>query len=127
MANNVDEETYVPPAGVPDPDEEQRPPVTLPPNVATPTAPSVSTTPVPTTPWSTIETAAGQLRAGQPVTALPRTPWSPTDWAGWQARQADYDRRVAAAQADRESQGQMAEFVRLNAGAKDAGKAIEAG
>src|SRR5437762_4940862 len=118
MANDDemdDEEVYL--------DEDQRPPVVVPPGVTPPAAPVPSAPPVAAAPWSAIGTAAGQLRAGQPVTAMPRQPaWSGQDWAAWQQRQAAPQERMRAMQEQRE----LAQTLQANQAANKSLKAIEA-
>src|SRR5438128_823525 len=104
-------------------DEDQRPPVVAPPGVTPPAAPVSSAPPVAAAPWSAIGTAAGQLRAGQPVTALPRQPaWSGQDWAAWQQRQAAPQERMRAMQEQRE----LAQTLQANQAANKSLKAIQA-
>ncbi len=104
-------------------DEDQRPSVVAPPGVIPPVAPVSSAPPVSAAPWSAIGTAAGQLRAGQPVTALPRQPaWSGQDWAAWQQRQAAPQQQMRAMQEQRE----LAQTLQANQAANKSLKAIQA-
>lgn len=111
-------------------DEDQRPPVAVPPSVIPPVAPAPSDAPVPAARWSSIGTATDQLRAGQPVTALPSQPaWSGKDWAAWQQRQAVVPQAAQAAQVQAQAMREQVELeqtLQANQAANKSLKAIQA-